>query len=42
MFAANRDFLQARYDYLLNRIKLRQAIGVLAAADLDDIAELLK
>jgi outer membrane protein len=42
MFAANRDFLQARYDYLLNRIKLRQAIGVLSSKDVDDIAELLK
>jgi outer membrane protein len=41
LFAANRDFLQARYDYLLNRIKLQQSIGVLSARDVDDIALLL-
>ena len=40
-FAAKRDFLKARYDYLLNRIKLKQAIGSLTRQDLADVAELI-
>lgn len=41
-FAAKRDYLQARYDYLLNRLKLKQAVSSLARNDLEDLAELLK
>ena len=41
MFAAKRDFLKARYDYLLNRIKLKQAIGALNRQDVADVAELI-
>jgi outer membrane protein len=41
-FAAKRDYLQARYDYLLNRLRLKQAVGSLSRSDLDDIAQLLK
>lgn len=41
MFAAKRDFLKARYDYLLNRIKLKQAIGALTRQDVADVAELI-
>ena len=41
-FAAKRDYLQARYDYLLNRLKLKQAVSSLGRNDLEDLAELLK
>lgn len=41
-FSAKRDYLQARYDYLLNRLKLKQAVSSLARNDLEDLAELLK
>lgn len=41
MFAAKRDFLKARYDYLLNRIKLKQSIGALTRQDVSDVAELI-
>lgn len=41
MFASKRDFLKARYDYLLNRIKLKQSIGALTRQDVADIAELI-
>jgi outer membrane protein len=40
-YGAQRDFLQARYDYLLNRLKLKQSIGTLSRQDLEVIAELL-
>jgi len=41
-FTAKREFLQARYDYLLNRLKLKQAVGVLSRNDLDDLGALLQ
>lgn len=41
MYTAKRDFLQARYDYLLNRIKLKQSIGSFTRQDLQDLADLL-
>ncbi len=41
-YTAKRDYLQARYDYLLNRLKLKQAVGSLSRADLEDLASLLK
>lgn len=41
MFSAQRDFLKARYDYLLNRVKLKQSIGALTRQDVSDIAELI-
>ena len=40
-FAARRDYLQARYDYLINRLKLKQSVGALARNDLEDLAALL-
>ncbi len=40
-YSSQRDFLQARYEYLLNRLKLKQAIGSLSRQDLDEIAALL-
>jgi outer membrane protein len=40
-YAAQRDFLQARYDYLTNRLKLKQAVGTLNRADLEDLSAML-
>ena len=40
-YAAQRDYLQARYDYLVNRLKLKQAVGSLSRGDLDDLAAML-
>ena len=34
LFLARRDYAQSRYDYLLNVLKLKQAAGTLAEADL--------
>jgi outer membrane protein len=41
-FTAKRDFLQARYDYLMNRLKLKQSVGALSRDDLDDLGSLLR
>ena len=41
-FTAKRDFLQARYDYLMNRLKLKQSVGTLSRDDLDDLGSLLR
>ncbi|NIR61802.1 MAG: type I secretion protein TolC, partial [Gammaproteobacteria bacterium] len=34
LFAAQRDYAQARYDYLLSTLELKQAAGILAKDDL--------
>ena len=39
---ALRDFAQSRYDYLVNRLRLKQAAGTLAEADLAVVATALK
>jgi outer membrane protein len=41
LFSAKRDLLQARYNYLVNIIRLKAASGVLAEADLMDINQQL-
>lgn len=41
-YTAQRDFFQSRYDYLLNRLKLKQAVGTLSRKDLEDISALLQ
>lgn len=41
LFAAKRDLLQARYNYLINIIKLKAASGVLTETDLIDINQQL-
>jgi outer membrane protein len=41
-YAAKRDYLQARYDYLVNRLKLKQAVGILSRNDLEDLNALLE
>ncbi|MBF0462858.1 MAG: TolC family outer membrane protein [Magnetococcales bacterium] len=41
-YASRRDYLQARYDYLVNRLKLKQAVGNLGRNDLEDLSALLQ
>lgn len=41
-FRAKRDHSQARYDYLLNSLRLKQAAGILTAQDLESINRWLK
>lgn len=40
-YAAKRDYLQARYDYLVNRLRLKMAVGSLNRGDLEDIAVMM-
>lgn len=42
LFLARRDLAQARYDYLLNSLKLKQAAGTLSEADLESINAALR
>ena len=42
LFAARRDYAQARYDYLLNRLKLAQAAGTLSESHLIELSEALQ
>ena len=41
LFSAKRDLLQARYNYLVNIIRLKSASGLVAEADLQDINQQL-
>jgi outer membrane protein len=41
LFITRRDLSQARYDYLLSRLRLKAAVGTLSEADLADINRLL-
>lgn len=41
-YTAQRDFYQARYDYLLNRLKLKQSVGTLSRNDLEAISALIE
>jgi outer membrane protein len=41
-FSARRDYTTARYDFLLNTLKLKKATGVLSEADLAGVSKLLK
>lgn len=41
LHAAKRDYAQARYDYLINRLRLKQAIGALGDDDLIMVNNLL-
>ncbi|MGK3118986.1 TolC family outer membrane protein [Pseudomonas corrugata] len=42
LFKAVRDYNDARYDYILNNLRLKQAAGTLSANDLQKLAEYLK
>jgi len=41
LFSTQRDLAKARYDVLVNSLKLRQAAGVLTASDIDGVNALL-
>ncbi len=41
LFSAKRDLLQARYNYLVNLVRLKFATGIVAEADLQDINQQL-
>jgi len=41
-FSAKRDFTTARYEFLLNTLKLKQATGTLSEADLAALSKLLR
>ncbi|QEW06796.1 TolC family outer membrane protein [Nitrincola iocasae] len=41
-YAARRDFLQSRYDYLMNRLVLKQSVGTLSRQDLAELDRLLE
>ena len=40
-FRAKRDYSSARYDFLLNSLKLKQATGTLSEVDLQSLSKLL-
>lgn len=42
LFAAVRDYNNARYDYILDNLRLKQAAGTLNPGDLDDLQRYLK
>jgi outer membrane protein len=42
LYAAKRDSARARYDYLLNRLRLKQAVGTLSEEDLLEINKLMQ
>jgi len=42
LYAAKRDSAKARYDFLLSRLRLKQAAGTLSEADLVNINRLLQ
>jgi outer membrane protein len=42
LYLARRDYAQSRYDYLFNRLKLKQAAGTLSEADLVGIQAALR
>jgi len=42
LYLARRDFAQSRYDYLFNRLRLKQAAGTLSEADLVNVGSALQ
>lgn len=42
LYFTKRDYYQSRYDYLVNRLKLKQAAGTLSEADLEGISAALQ
>ena len=42
LYGARRDYAQARYDYILNRLKLEQAVGTLSDEDVAQVNSWLK
>jgi outer membrane protein len=41
VFAARQGFANARYDYVISGLKLKQAAGQLAESDLDELEQYL-
>jgi len=41
LFQANRDYSKARYDYIVNTLRLKQAAGTLSEQDLETVNRLL-
>ncbi len=41
LYAAKRDLAKARYDYLINRLRLKQAVGTLSEEDLLEVSKLM-
>ena len=42
LYSAVRNYNDARYDYILNNLRLKQAAGTLSPADLDALGSFLK
>ncbi len=42
LYLAKRDFEQSRYDYLIYRMRLKQAVGTLAESDIQSVGEALR
>jgi len=42
LFEAQRDYATARYDYILNTLRLKQAAGTLSAADVEQVDQHLR
>lgn len=42
LYLARRDYAQSRYDYLINRLKLKQTAGTLAETDLVGVASVMQ
>jgi outer membrane protein len=42
LYGSVRNYNNARYDYILNNLRLKQAAGTLAPADLDSLSSFLK
>jgi outer membrane protein len=42
LYLARRDYAQSRYEYLISRLKLKQAAGTLSETDLVGISAALK
>ena len=42
LFSAKRDHARARYDYILNTLRLKRAAGLLSAKDLEQINQMLR
>ena len=42
LYAAKRDSARSRYEFLLNRLRLKQAVGTLSEADLDAINRMMQ
>ena len=42
VFGAQFNYAAARYDYVINVLKFRQAVGELSAADIDEVSNWLQ